>query len=444
MPTKKWPVFMVASNGPASRLGFSVLEQSLLAAEMEKMLKLYLERKNTYAFGPGDVSGPLSLALHLAAVHFIELATKPNRGSEFVNIALQIISASEKKFGPLKKSDLPYKGVALRYKAKALLDEGRALEAVALMKESKSMDAELWVNPSASAATTTVDRNLDPIQKALDNAWARGGSFRKPREALIDEIISQVESGTALKDLSLSDSEIQKMNKGLSEVVKTHEETGQVGLDHWNRWFPHDVKSEKKDIDIAYYIRRLEDPKYRLEELAEAIDLGDWASAIKHHEALIVDAAKNQKAHHVLRHADEISKLYQLTNNPDPATLEKLQATRFLAKELTKIFDGVKFGESSIIPMDYVQETLMPCLRTIRGEAWAQQIWDIFNCFSRGLQVPESELAQKIKLSRELVGDHFTGLWERHLEELRSERALEMDFLERLRIAMEDEFGSKV
>lgn len=457
MPTKHWPVAMFAAYGPPSRLSFSIPEQALLAVDMEILLKLFLQRKNTYAFRSEELSGPLSLTLHLAAVHSIELVTTPCRGPEFVEIALHLIGASEKQFGPLSKGNLNFKGLAFRFKAKELLEEGNALEALAFMKNSNGIDGELFGNSDSKVGPATAgtpgDRKpaLKPGPRASENVsdflegnHARLESYAKARHPAIDELTTQIESKIPLQDISFSKSGVQQMTEGLSGVLKAHEETGQAGLDHWKRWFPRNQDSKVKEIDMAYHMQRLTDPKYRLEELATATESGDWANAIQHHQALLANAAKNFNPHQMARHADEIDRLYRETTAPDPSTAAKLKATKVLSEALAKMFDSMQLGnESDLVPLASFEEAVMPSLRVIKGDKFAEGFSSLFRCYTPGRQVSEHKLmVEMMNLSRELFGDRFADSWKQNLDTLGARAGQELPFLERLRSAMAEEFGA--
>ncbi|KAF2100226.1 hypothetical protein NA57DRAFT_73836 [Rhizodiscina lignyota] len=295
------------------RMTGSPAEISLFSKLFVEFFQLVISINKGLAFGPDDDSQRFSLVMStcLAAMYNSELLQK-EKFSEYSQLAVDIIRASEKEFGPYQNHRVQYmKGLALRYRGMSLITEGKAEAANEYFQEMLDLEGGLLQEPEKLAFGFTKDQVDDVIQNlgltgeeaatkeeqlknmASGSYWT---TYMKSRRnimrvttlpAMAEKEGDSVLSSRAFRGI------LAKASAGMKQVLEQGEAMGMQGIEQDTRWWP-------EGVDLNYYVRRQADTTEKLRAFEDAVNSGDSARVQKLQSEMFMQSLKTLDMEEIL------------------------------------------------------------------------------------------------------------------------------------------------
>ena len=202
---------MSASN---VRMICSTAEASLFSSRFEDLLNEFFKRVGGLAVPPEHRQFAFSIVIYLAATHRCEVSNPNCRSVEFVELGLNMLSATESEYGVIEDSHAIYlKGVLFRYKTLTAIGEADITNIRKYAKLSSQSDEQFLVaaekemkersEGSHEVAPELMDLWKSLTEKGTTIPKAYIGSRRHVFNQTNEMVISIIESGEKMNQSQL-------------------------------------------------------------------------------------------------------------------------------------------------------------------------------------------------------------------------------------------------
>jgi hypothetical protein len=326
---ENWPKSLFYRLAMIVRGVGSTAEIALCANHFEKLVECFIKINNGVTIAPEHQAFILSILNFLAAVHRERISLPDRRHDEFIQLATDIISASEQEYGEMTDHITLYeKGCVLRHQTLSFLEQRKPKEAVetwAIFLELDKCVNKLLEDESKAKAKdqslilpeTTATFFINSLSQDKDEAeimrqrllsvsnyeWEKAFyESRKESMKYIQATANIIES----ENYDYSDelrTGLQSFNPGYIKIAAAAEKMGISGLEK-------DPRSWPEFGDLAAHYTRYDDPIRRLAAIEEAADSGSWVDAIEHHRTLMLEAFREGDFDEVLEHSNAVIRIY--------------------------------------------------------------------------------------------------------------------------------------
>lgn len=358
IPLDQWPLDFFQQQAAGIRLYSTTAQVTHFAGELGRILARFIEFSGGHALKPEQQGFGLTMASCLAAAYRNEIG-RPELWKKYVQLGLDIVTASEARYGPMTSFETKYlKALLMRYKALTLIEEGSQEEAEELWQSMLDLEGS-FVNGHSQNWTNAAEDNIS----ALANHFARNGedadAVRGRARSLLGYSLPLTFSETRKDSMKLIKmfGEIRRqggdyentrefktvmasLGFGLERVLDAHEGAGLHDLDLDERWWP-------ENLDMLKFSRRYKKTHNRLDDLEDAMNTGNPSAAAQHHEALLWEAAKVFDLDEVDEHVQALERIYQ--NNPAfEQRLQEVRKRKATAQSMKALSQALKAGSDSV------------------------------------------------------------------------------------------------
>ena len=328
----EWPIDLFFVYTANIRMTGTTAEATLFAHRYEQLLERFIKRSGGAAIDPKYQLFVLTVTNYLAATHRMEVPLPTKRYGEFVQLAMDIIDASEQKHGPMSDPLILFqKSLALRYKTLSVLEDGLPEEAVRTWKHMLEVDKSYISKLSDMDSNGQTHGTLGKEEPWSLETLAIGLSMDDKEATTVRERLGHVKRHSLMKgyyenrkgalslikaaahhDVSGDNSEypeelldaLHQQSFGLESIARISRESGFTGLEKDTRWWP-------EDFNLVADLSKYEDPLQRLIAIEAAGDSGNLVEAVMHHRVLILDAMKNLDFDEVMEHMSALERIYE-------------------------------------------------------------------------------------------------------------------------------------
>jgi len=308
------------------RVAGTTAEMVLAAKRTEELLRYLIKVNGGLAMKLNELNFPLNLANYLTSTHRSEMQEPNRRHNEFIKLAVDMIAASERKYGGDPDVNVVYeKAYIQKEQAFSHLDEREWEEAIACWKKFMELEKLYWVRVDergngteapiglslehADGFIKSIAQSDEQAQEMAQRANYLPGKalFRSYHDAredsleLIEALIENIKTG-ANKD-SAARVIAAFVNLDYDNIKQTANSQGVSGLDK--------DKQGALRQDIVSVAHRSQRPRVEMFQIEAATDSGDWATVAKHHESLMAQAIGKLDYDEALEHADILISIYE-------------------------------------------------------------------------------------------------------------------------------------
>jgi hypothetical protein len=341
IPIKEWPLNLFTRLSDFNRAVGTTAEIMLSASRFEELLDCFIKLNGGFAFEPKYLDFALHISSYLAIIHQNETSIPflDRRHHEFIQLALDIITASETKYGEITALwSLFEKGYVLRVQTCSLMEKRSGKKALETWKKFSEVDEAFFNQLESESQATMEGRQIFPNKKIADALinelskdkeeaeamrkrlasvlalrWEGANCERRKELSKCMEVIAETIMSDDLDCTEKLSAAFEKFNPGFIKLAAVGQSMGFTGFDCTRDW--------PENNDLAAQYLRFSNPLRRLTAIEAARDSGNWVSAIKHHRELMIEACQNLDFDESLEHENALSNIYA----KDPLFSSELQ-----------------------------------------------------------------------------------------------------------------------